>query len=251
MSNSKIQEMIEIQPELITSLLDSINNQLDQAHPDKILTWGYDAFGDKMQLGTGFGPSGVFLIDRISKLEVDVPVFYLDTQLLFDETYELKEIIEERYGIEITQVKPKYNLEEQAEYFGDELWKKNPNRCCHIRKVLPLRNHLSDKSAWVTGVRRNQSETRKNTNVVEWDPSNKVVKINPLARWSSEEVWDYIHEHKLAYNPLHDDGYPSIGCIPCTFKVEGDTRDERAGRWKDSDKTECGIHVSSQEFHSE
>ncbi len=232
-------------PELFISL----NSQLQEAHPDEVIEWGYKTFGSDMVLGTGFGPSGMLLIHRIQKLGLPVSIFYLDTHLLFEETYKLCDILEERYNVDIIRVATDLSLEEQAEQYGDELWAKDPDTCCHIRKVLPLRNFLSDKKAWISGVRRSQSETRKQTQVIEWDPANEVIKINPLATWTGEEVWDYIHINELPYNPLHDEGYPSIGCIPCTQPVLNG-EDERAGRWRGSDKMECGIHVPTQNFHN-
>lgn len=232
-------------PELFLTL----NSQLQEAHPDEVLKWGYKTFGSDMVLGTGFGPSGMLLIHRIQRLGLPVSVFYLDTHLLFDETYKLRDTLEELYNIDIIRVSPDLSLEEQTEQYGDELWLKDPDTCCHIRKVLPLRNFLSDKKAWISGVRRSQSETRKQTQIVEWDPGNDVVKINPLATWSTEEVWDYIHINELPYNPLHDEGYPSIGCIPCTQPVLNG-EDERAGRWRGSDKMECGIHLPTQSLQN-
>lgn len=230
--------------------LDDINDRFESAHPDDILEWGMQYFGSSMVLGTGFGPSGIFLIHRLTQLGYATPIFFLDTQLLFDETYELKERLEDQFGLNITRVTPDLSLDEQAEKFGDKLWNRNPNRCCHLRKVLPLRNYLSDKRAWITGVRRDQSQSRRTTKWVEWDPGNRVVKINPVAGWTREEVWEYIHEHNLPYNPLHDDGYPSIGCIPCTSMVNAG-EEERAGRWSGMEKTECGIHLPSQDFEQE
>ncbi len=231
---------------LSDQFLDDLNSQFESAGPDQVLIWGYHMFGSDMVLGTGFGPSGMFLIYRLWELGINIPIFYLDTHLLFDETYELRDRVEERFNINITRVSTDLSLDEQAEKYGDKLWEENPNRCCYLRKVLPLRNYLSDKRAWITGVRRSQSETRRQTQFVEWDPENKVVKINPLADWTGEKVWNYIHSKGLPYNPLHDEGYPSIGCIPCTEPVNSDTEDERAGRWNGSEKTECGIHLSTQ-----
>lgn len=228
----------------------TLNNQLKEAHPDEVLKWGYKTFGLNLVLGTGFGPSGMLLIHRIYKLGLPIPVFYLDTHLLFEETYKLRDKLEKRYSMNIVRVSTDLSLKDQADQYGDELWNKDPNKCCYLRKVLPLRRYLSDKKAWISGVRQSQSETRKQTQIVEWDPENKVVKINPLATWTGEEVWSYIHINELSYNPLHDEGYPSIGCIPCTQPVDQD-EDERAGRWRGSEKTECGIHTSSQNFQSE
>lgn len=228
-------------------LLDNLNEQFEVAGPDQVLIWGYHTFGVGMVLGTGFGPSGMFLIYRLWELGIKVPIFYLDTHLLFDETYELKDRVEERFDVQITRVSSDLSLDEQAEKYGDKLWEKNPNQCCYLRKVLPLKNYLSDKKAWITGIRRGQSETRRKTQFVEWDPQNEVIKINPLASWTGDEVWNYIRGKGLPYNPLHDQGYPSIGCIPCTEPVEVDNEDQRAGRWNGSQKTECGIHLPTQQ----
>lgn len=223
--------------------LDQLNQQFENADPIEILLWGFETFGDEMVLGTGFGSSGVLLIHFLREHNIDIPIFYLDTNLLFDSTYELRDILEARYNIDITRVTPELSLQEQAERFGDELWKRNPNQCCFYRKVLPLRNYLSNKKAWVTGLRRSQSETRTQARIIEWNEENEVIKINPLANWSGKKVWDSIHHLDLPYNPLHDEGYPSIGCIPCTQPVDASKEsDDRNGRWNGTDKTECGIH---------
>lgn len=225
------------------------SKQFENSSPDDILSWGYEKFGGDIVLGTGFGPSGVFLIHRLISNQIPVKIFYLDTHLLFRETYWLRDELEKRFDIKIDRVTTDLSLEGQKEKYGDELWKSDPDKCCYIRKVLPLKNYLSDKKAWVTGVRRNQAASRKQTDVVEWDPLNEVVKINPLAGWSNEEVWDYIHEQDLPYNPLHDDGFPTIGCIPCTEPADSE-EDERSGRWKKLEKTECGIHLPTQNFQN-
>lgn len=223
--------------------LDQLNEQFETADPGEILSWGFETFGKEMVLGTGFGSSGVFLIHQLQTYGLDIPIFYLDTNLLFDSTYELRDRLKDRYNIDIKRVTSELSLEEQAERFGDELWKRNPNQCCFYRKVLPLRNYLSDKKAWVTGIRRSQSETRNQVRIIDWDEDNEVIKINPVAHWSGEEIWDEIHRLDLPYNPMHDEGYPSIGCIPCTQPVDASKEsDDRNGRWNGTDKTECGIH---------
>lgn len=225
--------------------LTELNELFEEKDPDEILKWAAGIFGSKIVMGTGFGPSGVFMIHRLHQLALTVSVFYLDTNLLFNETYELCDKIEKKFGITIERITPEYTLDEQAERFGDELWNKNPNRCCFIRKVRPLRNYLQDKSAWITGIRRNQSESRKNTQIVEYDSECDVIKINPVAAWTADQIWEYIKDYDLPYNPLHDEGFPSIGCIPCTHPVENGGH-ERSGRWKDRDKNECGIHLPLQ-----
>lgn len=222
--------------------LHRLNDRFALIHPDYLLRWASGQFGNGLELGTGFGPSGVFLIHRIAELGLPIRVFFLDTHLLFDETYALKSEIEERCNISIEAVPPSLGLDEQAAQFGPELWKHDPDRCCHLRKVLPLKDYLSDKTAWISGIRRSQGDARSRASMFEWDSKNKVIKINPLVHWSADRVWDVIHQHNLPYNPMHDDGYPSIGCIPCTSKV-AKSDSERAGRWKEMDKTECGIHL--------
>ncbi len=242
-----LNELSSVKQHLSSSELVRLNREFETAHPDRILEWGAGIFGSKIVLGTGFGPSGMLLIHRLHELGLKTTIFYLDTHLLFNETYDLRDRVEERYDIQITRVSTNLSVKEQEQKYGEELWKNDPDRCCYLRKVRPLRNYLSDKKAWITGVRRNQSETRKQTRIIEWDPENAVVKINPLAAWTDDEVWEYINDHNLPYNPLHDDGYPSIGCIPCTQPVEH-AENQRNGRWNGSQKTECGIHVSSQKY---
>jgi phosphoadenosine phosphosulfate reductase len=229
--------------------IQELNRRFENSHPDEILSWGVEKFGRKVVLGTGFGPSGVFLIHRLVTKKFPIKIFYLDTHLLFSETYQLRDELEDTFDISIERVSTQLSVEDQANKYGDELWKSNPDKCCYLRKVLPLKNYLADKEAWVTGVRRSQSVTREQTQIIEWDPLNEVIKINPLARWGNEEVWEYINSHELPYNPLHDYGYPTIGCIPCTEAVETDS-DERSGRWKKMEKTECGIHLPSQNYRN-
>lgn len=223
-----------------------MNENFNDADPGVLLEWACNEFQQKVVLGTGFGPSGVVLMHHLYKSEIPIRVFCLDTGLLFTQTYELWKKLERRFNITIEKVSPILTLEGQKSKYGDKLWESDADRCCHIRKVLPLRKYLANKAAWVTGLRRSQSEFRGTIDKIEWDPTNKVVKINPLADWSQENVWWYIKEYDLPYNSLHDDGFPSIGCIPCTSKAS-DERDERSGRWKNSAKTECGIHLPDSE----
>lgn len=224
--------------------LEALNRRFSDRSPREILAWGYDEFGKDIVMATGFGTSGIVLMHILADLRPDATVFYLDTDLLFPETLALKERLSEELGIRFTRVSAEMSLEEQAAVHGENLWEKSPNTCCLIRKVVPLRRFLADKSAWITGLRRHQANTRAQTQVVEWDQANGLVKINPLAHWTSDDVWSYILLNKLPYNSLHDKGYPSIGCLPCTRAVEPG-EDERAGRWAGLQKTECGIHVQT------
>lgn len=242
-------EQYETDKSISPDLFRDLNARFEESKPEEVLEWGFHHFGQDMVIGTGFGPSGVLLIHRIVTQYIPVTVFYLDTHLLYRETYRLRDELEERFGIEFERVSTHLSVDDQAEKYGDKLWEKNPDKCCYLRKVLPLQNYLADKKSWVTGVRRSQANTRKQTNILEWDPVNRVVKINPLAKWTNGEVWDYIQEHDLPYNPLHDHGYPTIGCIPCTESVDpGES--VRSGRWKNNDKIECGIHIPTQQFRN-
>lgn len=224
--------------------IQSVAARLENAYPEDVLEWTFDTFGDGAALATGFGPSGVSLMHMLSRVRPDATVFYLDTDLLFPETHDLKRRLSDRLGIRITRVHSGLSLQEQGQQEGMNLWRTNPDRCCFLRKVQPLRQFLSTKDAWITGIRRDQSWTRRGIGVVEWDRTHELVKVNPLAGWTEEQIWTYIELHDLPYNVLHDRGYPSIGCIPCTKPVD-EGEDARSGRWQGHEKLECGIHDAS------
>jgi phosphoadenosine phosphosulfate reductase len=222
--------------------LPALNEQFATAHPREILQWVDQTFPHgSAVLGTGFGAEGVVLIDLVVSLNRSIPIFFIDTGVLFPETYRLRTEIEKHYGISIQRYAPELSLEQQAMAYGDELWKRDPDLCCALRKVQPLDDALRGRKAWITGVRRSQSTGRRAAQLIEWDAVYQVVKVNPLANLSKEQIWDYIRTHLLLYNPLYDRGYASIGCFHCTSPVrEGE--DERAGRWRGFQKTECGLH---------
>jgi phosphoadenosine phosphosulfate reductase len=211
----------------------------------EILDWALTHFQRRIALASAFGPEGMVLIDLATRIRSDVQVFTLDTGLFFPETYELMHKVERRYGITIERVKPVLSVDEQAEQHGPALWQHSPDRCCYMRKIEPLRRKLSSLDAWVAAIRRDQTPDRAHAQKVEWDLKFGLVKINPLCDWTSEMVWDYVRSHDLPYNPLHDHGYPSIGCAPCTRPVRNG-EDERAGRWAGFAKTECGLHQHPQ-----
>jgi phosphoadenosine phosphosulfate reductase len=176
----------------------------------------------------------------VSELGLDIPVVELDTGLFFAETYETRERLVERYGLKL--IRPEVlSVAEQHRQEGPNLWERNPDRCCHIRKVEPLERALQPYDGWISGIRREQSLTRKDARKVEWSERYDVWKLHPLVDWNAKRVDAYILVNEIPYNPLHDRGYPSVGCIPCTRPVARD-EDERAGRWEGSDKIECGIH---------
>jgi phosphoadenosine phosphosulfate reductase len=210
--------------------------------PEQVLRWGLTRFGQSMAVASSFGAEDVALIDLVSHMGSRFRVFTLDTDFLFPETYALIEVIEKRYGIEVERTRPELTPEEQAEKFGPALWASKPDQCCNIRKVEPLKKQLAGLRAWVTGVRRDQAPTRANTKKIEWDAKFGLVKLNPLADWTWERVWDYIKANNVPYNPLHDQNYPSIGCTYCTRQVQPG-EDPRAGRWSGFTKIECGLHL--------
>lgn len=218
-----------------------ISEEFEAASPEAVLRWAIEEFGAGVALATGFGAEGCALIDMLARIDRRASVFYLDTDLLFPETYQLRDQLEARYGVTIERRATPISLQAQAAEHGDELWRRQPNECCRLRKVEPLLETLAGLNAWITAIRRDQSPARASAGVVERDKKFGLIKINPLAAWSSIDVWNYIVKHDVPYNPLHDQGYPSIGCAPCTSFVRiGE--DPRSGRWRGSGKTECGLH---------
>lgn len=216
---------------------------LEGQGPVAALRWAYEHFThDEIALVCSFGAEDVALVDMISKVAPEAQLFYLDTNFLFPETCRTIEAVRAAYPLRMRQVLPVLTPEEQAAQHGDELWRRDPDACCAIRKVEPLTRVLSGLKAWITGIRREQSPTRANAQVVEWDRKFGLVKINPLVAWKDADVWKYILENNVPYNPLHDQGYPSIGCTHCTRAVRPG-EDPRAGRWSGFQKTECGLHA--------
>jgi phosphoadenosine phosphosulfate reductase len=220
---------------------------LERAPLAEVLCWCWEHFGAKAAIGTSFQGAGLVIIDHAVKAGLPFPIFTLDTGLLFPETLELKQRLEAHFGITIEGLRPDRTVEQQAEDEGAELWKRSPDLCCHLRKVVPLQRKLETLDVWITGVRRAQAETRERTQILElykFDPLRElcIMKLNPLAMWGADAVRQYIKAHGIPNNPLYDRGFRSIGCMPCTRPVlEG--QNERAGRWTGFDKTECGIHT--------
>lgn len=208
--------------------------------PQEILQFAFSKF-ENIAFACSFGAEDVALVDMIVKIKPDAKIFYLDTDVLFPETYDVIQKIEERYQPNLLKYSPELTLEEQAKEYGESLWARDPNACCNIRKVEPLTRALAPLDAWITGIRREQAPTRAHAGVIETDQKFGLIKFNPLAFWTHEDVWDYIKEHQVPYNVLHEQGYPSIGCTYCTRAVKPG-EDPRAGRWSGFAKTECGLH---------
>lgn len=224
--------------------IDELAQKLENAEPQEILEAALSRVSN-LTFACSFGSEDMVLLDMLMKIDPSANVFYLDTNVLFQETYDLRDRAIEKYGLpNLRQVLPTLTLAEQAEKHGDALWSKEPNKCCDIRKVQPLTQVLTEYDGWITGIRRDQSPTRASAKTFEWDAKFHLVKVNPLVRWTDGQVWRYIKEHDVPYNPLHDQNYPSIGCLHCTKPVNPG-EDPRSGRWAGFEKTECGLHPNA------
>lgn len=212
---------------------------------EQVLAWGREQYGSDLAIASSFGAEDVVLIDLAVRACGTIRVFTLDTDFLFPETYTLIERLESRYGIEVERCRPPLTPLEQSQQFGESLWLSRPDLCCNLRKVEPLEAKLRELRAWITGIRRDQAPARASARKIEWDARFGLVKLNPLADWTSEQIWRSIRNGRIPYNPLHDSGFPSIGCTHCTRAVAPD-EDPRAGRWSGSEKTECGLHVKER-----
>lgn len=228
--------------------LEQARERLHDSTPDAVLRWASEAFAGPVTLASSLGAEDQVLTHMVAVQRYDIPIFMLDTGRLFEQTHQLLDETTRQYDIDITTYFPESkDIEEAVNQYGSNFFREsvaNRKTCCRIRKVLPLRRALSGKSAWVTGLRREQSPTRDDVSVIEWDEPNGLYKINPLWDWSEKDVWDFIRLHDIPYNSLHDENFPSIGCAPCTRAVlPGE--DARAGRWwwEEPESKECGIHI--------
>jgi len=217
--------------------------EFESASPEEIIRWAVETYWPKLTMGTAFGPEGCLILSMLAKIEPRVYVFNLDTGYQFEETLQTRERITQRYGIEVDLQRPELTVEQFEAVHGGPLCHRDPNRCCYERKIKVLRRVAAGFDAWISGIRRDQSPHRAGAPIVGWDKKFGLVKINPLANWSKKDVWSRIVKENVPYNPLHDQGYPSVGCRPCTRPVDLD-EDERAGRWTGSAKTECGLHIA-------
>jgi phosphoadenosine phosphosulfate reductase len=214
---------------------------LDGASAVDLLRWTDENFGGSYIVASNM--QDAVLVDLAAKVRPGVDVLFLDTGYHFVETIGTRDAVEAVYDIKVVNVTPENGVEKQDELYGKDLFAREPNECCRMRKVEPLGKALRGYSAWVTGIRRVEAPTRANAPLISWDKAFGLVKINPLAAWTDEEMQNYIDAHDVLVNPLVFEGYPSIGCAPCTAKpVEG--ADPRSGRWAGLSKTECGLHAS-------
>ena len=232
-------------PEMVAELKRA-SDAFESQQPQDVLKDAIKRFAPKIVVACSFGAEDVLLVDMVHRIDPSIPLFYLDTDFLFPETYATRDRIIQQYALkpaQVIQVQSLLTPDQQAAQHGPALWSTEPDRCCQLRKVEPLTRVLKGYDAWITGIRRDQSPTRANAGLIEWDSKFQLVKVNPLARWTWADVWTYIKVYEVPYNPLHDQNYPSIGCTHCTAPV-APGEDPRAGRWKTFTKTECGLHKS-------
>jgi phosphoadenosine phosphosulfate reductase len=229
-------------PELLAHLA-AESEKLETARPWEIVQWAVDNYFPKLTMATAFGPEGCVIIHMLGQIERRVHVFNLDSGYQFQETLDLREKIAQRYGIEVEFKRPDTTVEVYEALHGGPLYKTNPDQCCADRKVKVLKEAAKGWHAWMSGIRRDQSPDRAKAPIVGRDKKFNLVKISPLANWTKKDIWKLITDEDVPYNPLHDQGYPSIGCWPCTRAVMFG-EDERAGRWSGFQKTECGLHTS-------
>jgi len=224
--------------------LERIKSLAESWKPEQVLAWAFATYGENVEVATGFGVEGMALLDMAFRVNPDLKVFTGDTEFLFSETYDLIDRVEEKYGIKVERLYSDLTPEDQERAYGQALWASDPDQCCALRKVEPLRRKLATLDAWMTAIRRDQTRDRATIRKVDWDPKFNLVKISPLADWTREMVWNYVVRNNVPYNPLHDLNYPSIGCTHCTRAVQPG-EDHRAGRWPGLNKTECGLHTTS------
>jgi phosphoadenosine phosphosulfate reductase len=216
---------------------EAVAAELEDRTAQQSLEWMFETFGERHYIACSFQKTSSVTLDLALKVNPGARFFYLDTDVLFPETYETRDRLEQHFGITFDRYH-NLTIAEQAERYGDELWKRDSDACCGLRKVEPMREALSSVDVWVSGIRRADSSSRATAPKFTWDKRFGLWKMNPLADWSERDVWNYIRDHRVPYNPLHDRGYPSIGCTHCTLPAaEG-----RQGRWAEAEKTECGLH---------
>jgi phosphoadenosine phosphosulfate reductase len=224
--------------------LDAWNSDLEGRDPHEILAWAIEQFSPSLVMATAFGAEGCVAMAMLADVAPGargVRVINLDTGYQFPETLAVREEIERRYGIAVELVRPDETVEEMERRLGGPIYGTDPDECCRMRKIEPLRRALRGHSAWISAIRRSQTSVRASARIVDWDAKFGLVKVSPLANWTEQDVWAYIRVNEVPYNPMHDRGFPSIGCRPCTRAVEAG-EDARAGRWSGIAKLECGLH---------
>ncbi len=224
----------------LQQIAEQAGRDLETATPFEVLRWATETFGDRFAITSSMG-DGV-LAAMVSTVASEVDVVFLDTGYHFAETIGTRDAVDQVYDVHVRTVLPLLTVGQQDAQHGPELWRRDPDACCALRKVEPLSRSLEGYDAYASGIRRDETAARATMGVVEWDPRRSKVKVNPLATWTQDQVDAYVVEHGVLVNPLAYDGYPSIGCAPCTRRV-APGQDPRSGRWAGTVKTECGLHV--------
>ena len=237
---------LEPTPELLDELREA-SARLEQASPEEIIAWGVEKYAPYLTMATAFGPEGCVILAMLAKIAPETYVFNLETGYQFQETLDLRDRIAAKYGIEVDLLTPELTVPEYEALHGGPLYKTNPNQCCFDRKIKTLQRASQVMHAWMSGIRRDQSPDRAQASIVGWDKKFGLVKFSPLANWTKKDVWKRITDEGIPYNPLHDQGFPSIGCWPCTRAVDAGETDDRAGRWSGMKKTECGLHSVNEQ----
>jgi phosphoadenosine phosphosulfate reductase len=237
---------LEVTPQFL-NYLSQQSLQLESASAEEILAWGVEHYAPYLTMATAFGPEGCVILSMLARIAPETYVFNLDTGYQFQQTLDLRDRIARKYGIEVDMLQPELTVPEYEVKHGGPLYKTDPGQCCFDRKIKLLRAGVQHKHAWMSGIRRDQSADRARAPIVGWDRKFNLVKISPLANWTKQDVWKRILGEKIPYNPLHDQGYPSIGCWPCTRAIVEGENDDRSGRWSETDKTECGLHTSAEQ----
>lgn len=233
-----------VRPQATEELLAQLREasaSLETASPQEILQWAVNKYAPRFTMATAFGPEGMTILHMLAEIAPETPIFNLDTGYQFQETLELRDRVAQRYGIEVKMVQPEHTVEEYEQLHGGPVYKSNPTQCCFDRKIKSLYKGVEGMDAWASAIRRDQSPDRAQAPIVGWDKKFGLVKVSPLANSTKKEIWKMITDFDIPYNLLHDQGYTSIGCWPCTRAVMAG-EDERAGRWSGTAKTECGLH---------
>jgi phosphoadenosine phosphosulfate reductase len=224
----------------LTDIVRSAAGALEEAPAEEIIRWAIATFGDRICVTSSM--KDAVLVDIASRIRPGIDVLFVDTGYHFAETIGTRDAVGAVYPINVINVTPTRSVAEQDRDLGPRLYGRNPDLCCHLRKVEPLNRALEPYLAWITGIRREETAQRRDARVVEWNAARGKVKVNPLARWTQARLEAYVEEHGILVNPLQYDGYPSIGCEPCTQQV-APGEDPRSGRWAGTGKTECGINI--------
>jgi len=232
---------LDYEKQIDSVIISELNSYLQDRSPQEILSWAWSTFGYQVVASSSFQTQSVPLLHMIGNTTPQLPVIFLDTGFHFSETLQFRDVLQQQFGLNILNVQPELNPQQLAKEHGEKLYDRNPSLCCHLNKVEPMKQAVKGLRAWITGVRADQTARRRQLNVIELQEDG-LIKIHPLLNWTKKDVWEYVDEHRLPAHPLLEKGYVSVGCAPCTRPVFAG-ENERAGRWRNMAKTECGLHT--------